>query len=403
MIKLKINIAKVTNGVDLPKKVDDRRTLFYEMVVSQQDACHPVIRIPFHPSLDDDIVVSLWNSRVNVPEDFALEGSMAGTIARFSSYPLQIHFYKIEKDDDNVAADDRIDRIGFKRHIMEETSKTQDVPALVILEGSETAVLGQCSFISEFKFVREDELTPLHVLDEVKLEKNDWGSPLWLTQREFYGSTGVTSSHYVHRENLDRAINSFLLKFVNKKFTSLCHMLMVYGKIMKFGRMRYQNDTAFAETGRSDDAGDSLIELTTTGDCEDFAHFYMRVIRMLVKIYRYILVEHQDSDLYTKCELLAKEYVAFNYICRVMLSRGPEFHSTMLIVPRTGENPVISFEVTDVDKSYTLPSDEFNRWHDRHYFLVEPIVIHRLNRTEHPKSPKDVSTLTVSDLFPYNY
>lgn len=398
MYRLKINPRKVTNGRDLPREPEEG-LLFYELVVTQHDYSHPVLRVPFHPNVDDDITITLWHDSVEVPEELALRESMSGRVGRWTFYPLEIHFYKVVTDVDEDDYDERIERIGFERHIQEGTSVVQDVPSFVI--NSHDDMPPPRKYMSEFTFTDAASLTPLRPLTEVKLDKSDWGSQSWLTQREFYSTSGVTSSHPVHRENLDRAINKFLVRYRDKTFPSLCDMLVEYGKVMKMGRMRYKSDTKFATTGVPSDAGDALVELTTKGDCEDFAHFYMRNIRMLAKIFKYVL--DKSSDLYSKCEMLANEYVAFNYICRVQLSHGPEFHSTMLVVPRTEQHPMISFEVTDPEKSYTLPSKEFDEWHDQHYFLLEPICIHRLNRKEKPRSPSDISKLTVQTLFPYNY
>ena len=245
------------------------------------------------------------------------------------------------------------------------------------------------------------KLTPL---DEVTLTKGGWGSTrLWLTQRHFYGTTNVTSSDPIHRDNLERAINKFLIKYKNKKFSSLKDLLVEYGIMLKVGRIKYKPDTTFAENGVPGDAGDALIELTSKGDCEDFGHFYMRTIRMLANIYKFVLTD-SASDLYQKCHVLEHEYMAFNYICRVLVNGAKEFHSTMMLIPRraTGAYPVISYEVTDTPKSYSLPDETFDRWHINHYFILDSLCIHRLNRTTNPKSVS-IPKLNGENLFLYNY
>lgn len=398
MFKLRLNMKKIANGVDIP--VDAEKGLyFYEMTVTEKDYCHPIIRLPFHPEKDDEVVLELWDKDVEIPHDRAISASMKGTVARFGEYPLEFHFYKVMRDESEEIYDKKLERIAYKRHIKEGTSSIQDVAAFKI-ESEKDKSPSKMNFVTEFTRVSKDDFDRLVIIDEAVLDKEEWGSPSWLTQREFYGSSGVTLSNFVHRENLEVAIKKFLLRYKTKTFETIRDMLVEFGKILRTGRIRYEVDHSFAKTAVSSDAGDALMEMTTKGDCEDFGHFYMRNIRMLCKIYKYVLDE--KSDLYQKCKTLENEYVAFNYICRVVLSRGPEFHSTMLIIPFNDENPVISFEVTDVDKSYTLPDEEFNQWHDAHYFILEPILIHRLNRKKVHKSVP-VDQLTISKLLLYNY
>ena len=163
------------------------------------------------------------------------------------------------------------------------------------------------------------------------------------------------------------------------------------------------SDKNFANPKINDDFGDALIELTSKGDCEDFGHFYMRTIRMLTNIYKYMLPD-SNTDLYKKCQVLENEYVAFNYICKVEINNQEQYHSTMLIVPREQKEdcPVISFEVTHPDKSYSLPNEEFNTWHKKHYFILDSIYIHRLNRIREPISGK-ISDLCYNKLLFFNY
>jgi hypothetical protein len=401
MFKLRINIKKIANGVDIPKEVEGG-LYFYELVVTEKDYLHPITRIPFHPDVDDDITLELWESNIEIPPHGAIGGSMGGTVVRFNEYPLEFHFYKVMGDESEELYDERLERIGYKRHIQEGTSSTQDVASFSIRGGKDKPPRS-INYIMEFTREPSDRFNYLKIIDEAVLDRNEWGSPKWLTQRNFYGSTGVTVSNFVHRENLEVAIKHFLQRYKTKTFNTICDMLVEFGKVMRVGRIRYESDKAFAESGVPTDAGDALVEITTKGDCEDFGHFYMRNIRMLCRIYKYLLDD--TCDLYYKCKTVADEYVAFNYICRVQLSHGLEFHSTMLLVPFTNANPVISFEVTDTDKSYTLPSKEFEKWHTDSYFILEQICIHRLNRKGGPREQNSVpiEDLTISNLFLYNY
>jgi hypothetical protein len=400
MFVLSVDTKKVTNDRDLPSK-PEKGLLFYEMVIAHQDCTHPIIRAPFHPSRGTPTLdIELWRHDITVPDKSVIDNNMSGLVARYKSLPLEIHFYKVMGD---VDEDDGpvMDRLAYKRHIREDTSDIQDITSFKITkEGIPESHTP--SYLTRFYFVNNQgqELVPLN---EVKLTTKGWGATqLWLTQRNFYGTTSVTSSNSIHRENLECAINKFLKKYKNKTFRSIKDLLVEYGVVLKVGRIKYESDTVFAENGVPGDAGDTLIELSSKGDCEDFGHFYMRTIRMLTRIYKFVL--DPTSDLYKKCHVLETEYLAYNYICRVLVMGSKEFHSTMLLIPRTAtdNNSVISFEVTDPEKSYTLPDTEFDKWHLEHYFLLDSISIHRLNRTTTPLSPP-LDKVNGENLFLYNY
>jgi hypothetical protein len=394
MFKLKINVNKVTNGRDLPRVADDG-LLFYEMVVTQHDFAHPILRVAFHPTKGPSVIdLELWRHDVVIPAENITKHSMSGTIARYDTLPLEIHFYKVLEDvDENEGP--KLEGIVYRRHIHEGTSATQDVASFVITGERRAAP----KYLDEFVFIDID--AKLRPLEEVKLTQGQWERRMWLTQRKFYGTSNVTISNPIHKNNLEITIRRFLQKYKNKKFDTLLALLVEFGKSLIVGRIKYEHDTKFADTGVSGDAGDVLIELTSKGDCEDFGHFYMRTIRMLSSIYKFILPP--ASDLYHKCQTLAENYIPYNLICRVFVNGVKDFHSTMLLVPRTSEYPVISYEVTDPVKSYILPNKTYDSWHAEHYFLLDHIGIHRLNRTNEMPKSTSINDLTVENLFIYNY
>lgn len=357
---------------DLPKSKEPG-ILFYELVVKDSFA-KPILRVPF---LDEVIHLQLWRHDSEMP-DANLDRSMSGTVARYDSLPLNFHFYKIMGGDGEPT-------IAFKRHV---TSAVQDVSSFTL---------------STEKDVRFTNVAPMSPLKDVPLYERR-GGRRWLTQREFYGTTAVTSSNPIHRDNLERAIHGFLQRYKSKTFDSVLAMLIEYGIVMKMGRVKYKNDTEFANSGVRGDSGDALVELTTQGDCEDFGHFYMRTIRMLTNIFPFILTD-TESDLYKKCLTVRDQYVAFNYICRVLVNGNQEFHSTMLIVPNKThvDTPVLSYEVTDPTKSYALPDKEFDKWHSESYFMLDANFIHRLNRSTDPHKSPPVNLINISNLLLYNY
>lgn len=397
MFKLKINTKKVANGHDLPK-TPEPGLMFYEMVITQHDFAHPVIRVAFKDGPDID--VELYRHDVEVPETTITDNSMAGTVARYESLPLEIHFYKVMEDLDEEDGP-KLDGLVYKRHIYEGTSAVQDVASFRIDKEGDVQRMRTPKYITKFTFVAKEELNELKAIDEVPITRKSGERRMWLTQRQFYSTTNVTMSNPVHKENLTRAVRLFLQKNQHVKYDTLLSALIDFGNALVIGRIKYEHDTPFAETGISGDAGDALIELTSKGDCEDFGHFYMRMFRMLSSIYKFVIPD--TCDLYQKCRQLEEQYIPYNMICRVLVRGRKDFHSTLLVVPRTKANPVISYEVTDPEKSYTLPNKSYNKWHIDHYFLLDHLGIHRLNREKGEYESGPIDQLTVGKMLIYNY
>jgi hypothetical protein len=335
---------------------------------------------------------------MEVPAKNITDRSMAATVARYESLPLEIHFYKVMEDADDECGP-KMNGLVYKRHIYEGTSAVQDVASFKIDKEGMKQGTRRPPCLTEFRFVTPGK--KLIALDEVPVTHKRGEHRMWLTQRQFYSTSNVTMSTPIHKENLTIAVRAFLQKNQNTTFDTLLSVLIGFGNTMVKGRIKYEHDVTFAGTGESGDAGDALIELTSKGDCEDFGHFYMRMFRMLVSIYKFVIPD--TCDLYRKCKTLEEEYIPYNMICRVVVRGRKDFHSTMLVVPRTNANPVISFEVTDPDKSYTLPDEKYNKWHIEHYFLLDSLGIHRLNREEGDHKSGPVDQLTVDKLYVYNY
>lgn len=143
-------------------------------------------------------------------------------------------------------------------------------------------------------------------------------------------------------------------------------------------RLEYQNDVSFYSIKNSTDAGDSLIEQSRVGDCEDFAHFFMRNFTM-IQLYGKFL------DPVNKCmQLIYKYYKPWFYICKIKMNGVIQFHCTMLLVPSNEKLYSISFEVTNPNKSYIVDSkdSDFFKWHVESYLLMNPRVIIEINNDD---------------------
>ena len=172
MFKLRINLTKIANGIDLPKETE-RGLHFYELVVTEKDYCHPVTRIPFHPDMDDEVTLELWEKGVEIPTDRAIGGSMKGTVARFDEYPLEFHFYKVMTDQSEEIYDKKLERIGYKRHIKEGTSSIQDVASFSIKDGKDKTP-ERVNYIKEFIREPADKFNDLQIIDEAVLDKDQF-------------------------------------------------------------------------------------------------------------------------------------------------------------------------------------------------------------------------------------
>lgn len=373
LIKFKIVFdRRLFNDRYLPRNDDEDTLLFYEFVVRGEGRA--LLRIPFRHDTDS-WKVEIYTGGGTPPRNRA-PLSMAPHVLATGNSPLTFHVYKIVQGSNNK------DHIGFVRQITEGSSDEQDVPVWV--EGEPPP-----PFITAL--TRHEAVPALPPVTDIPLKETIFGgSQYWMTQRAFYRSSHTTSDDMVHRENIEVFVRQFVKKYTGRTFDTLCNMLVQIGRTLVKNRVRYTPDTVFAQSGAvPGDSGDALVELTTTGDCEDFGHMYMRVFRMIAATYKY-LIPDKESDIYAKCKLLAEEYVPYTYICQVSIGGRLEFHSTMLILPQTPKHPVISFEVTNPDKSYTLPSKEFDDWHKQSYFLVDNYFLYRIQAR--------IDSLTVQDV-----
>lgn len=359
--KFTINLKKIQNDVILPKSIE-KSVLYYEIVVKNNDVT--ILRIPFKNEekwklelydMDDTIN----NNRITL--------SMLPHVVRFNSkYDTTFHACKIVHDIDDEEGP-IIKRIGYETHIKEGTSDDQDISFFTLSNSIP-------HFIEDFKSFGVEKIS---LIDELPLHEHSFNTQYWLTQREFYSTTHVTLSNNVHRENI-QLISDFLDKYKRYSFKNTLELLILLSNSLTNNRIKYKIDCKFAQYAVTSDAGNIEIETSSRGDCEDFAHFYMRIFRTLCGTYKYF-IKNMDSNIYNKCNDLATNYIPFNFICQVKLSRGLEFHSTMIIIPITKKLSTISFEVTNPKKSYILPSKEYNEWHNNGYFLVDNYFISRVN------------------------
>lgn len=384
--KFTIDLQLLLNGNILPKN-EENNVYFYELVIKNgEDA---ILRIPFN-HYDKEWKVELYDNETQINVN-RIQLSMAPHVVRFDkSKDIFFHAVKVTFDIDEHEGP-IIDRIGYATHIKEGTSDIHDVPFFHLKGNGTTKKVP--SYFKDFQVFENTE--KLKEITELPLHDYGFKSQYWLTQRAFYSTSHVTLCNHVHRENIQLLRDGFFNKYKNYKFPSLLDMLVKVAKVMTKGRIKYKVDKKFAQTTVSTDAGDILIETSSQGDCEDFGHFYMRIFRTLVSIYKYF-VKDKKSDMFINCKMLEENYTCFNFICQVKQNGQLEFHSTMMIIPSNIKWQVLSFEVTNPKKSYILPSTDYHEWHNENYFLVDNYFVSKVNKVSLEK-------IALSELEFFNY
>jgi len=336
--------------------LDKKNVLFFEFVIKCNG--NVILRIPFGKQKRHHIELYGHDDKIN---NNRILQSMSPSVARVdTNAPITCHFNKVIEVNDNI---------GIITNIMEQTSSTQDI---TVFEIPNTRFP---PFITEFTVF--DKIPKLNQIHELKLIENKLNSKYWLTQRNFYSSSHTTNDQYCHKQNLHLLIHEFYRKFEHYENMTLLSMLVELGNVMTKDRLIYHCDTPFTKGGKYTDTGNASIETSTTGDCEDFGHFYMRIFRLMASTYHLVL-NNKSSKLYKLCHEFASFYTPMLFICQINQGGGLEFHCTMMIMSSNIDKyPNISFEVTNPSISTLLPSRKFYSWHKDQYFLVDNYFIAR--------------------------
>lgn len=317
----------------------DANPLFLEIVIKQNNI--PLVRIPYHG--DEKKKVELYGDMDEINTNRVLLSNLPSVVRYKGHDPngITLHVNKVV-----VTANKKI---GIITNIQEDSSNTQDVTLFTI--GGSARVP---PFVVDYKTF--DELCPVTRVDEISIHENVL--TYWMTQREFYSTCHITQHNHVHKENISLVVD-FCNDNKNTKFKSLLDMLIKFGNTITKDRLEYHCDMLFDRPSMAGDGGNSSIETSVVGDCEDFGHYYMRVFRLLMSTYRYI-VDDKTSPLFKLCKVLSLKYIPFFIICQVLQDNVLQFHCTMMLISRdTTKHKNISFEVTNPCLSTYLPSDEF--------------------------------------------
>jgi len=370
LLKFKIDLDALADGTALPRDPEPG-LLFYEIVIRGDNV--PLLRVPFKKG--GMFSVELYSDDVNInPDRVNLSNSPHISRVRDINKPITFHCNKVFYVNG---------RVRYRNHIQEDTSDDQHVPFLTWSQPARDAADGR--YIKEFALHKEGT-----VLSASGSKSLSAGGLIyrWHTQRHFYGTMHVTENDETHRRNIE-----IILKFLaNTGAVKVFDMLLEFGNELVSGHgIEFFQDTCYAASTRETDAGCDHLEIEGAGDCEDYAHMFMRVLRTLCAVYDF--APRLRKPLRDALDVLRDEYVPLVCICQIKCNGRYQFHSTMMVVPKSKSNPVISFEVTNPSRSYVLPDPEYTHWHNNIYFLLDNYFMASYN-----ESKTDVTQLTLKDL-----
>jgi hypothetical protein len=368
-LRVDVAVKDLFDGKVLPRwREGDPEVLAYDLVFRQGDL--DLLKIPFTKSTGK-LTAILFDRGSAIPPHLFRHSSRP-IVARYEeeSEVIKIFIYKIRRDEKH--------RVGYERRIGPRSSQ-QDTPALLI----HPLYPSQATTHTGFRVKALTPVGPLRPVGTVHLYKGDPSSPVWYTQAAFYRTCHVSSNNAVQAMDLRAILENYAL--TAEPTTDILTMLVEFANVVSDGFV-YREDVEWVRPTTGGDYGDARLEISRFGDCEDFAHFYMRIFRLMMACYG--LVFRPSDPMFTLWRTFADNYVPLVYICRVQLGRSVEYHSTMLMVPhRAAAAKPISFEVTNPQKSVVLDSpasvEEFYSWHPESYFLVDNYFIARIEGPVH--------------------
>lgn len=370
-IRFRLIFKNIFNNRDLPHVESLENVKCYELEISQDDKA--LLRIPFNEN-SKKLIIELYDNDTVIGPDRLLHtnipaiGRLKHKISK--ECPVKFKIYKIVY----------FKKVGFVRKITNFESNDQNEVVFTI---EDPACLHKMdNWVNQFSTHRGKTFK---IQRSLKLRTGLFKNVSWLTQREFYGSCCINECETVEIVNIDKINSAFLKPYANKKFENTLELLKTFGcSISK--DIQYHNDVMFEKSGVSTDAGDSMIEMTAIGDCEDFAHFYMRQFRILMNIYMFFL--NEDDALVNQIKNIYNNYIPMICICQVELHGKPQFHSTLMLLSDSLTN--IGFEVTDPEFTMYVDDKEYLEIHKEHFFLLTNHHIVDVKGQSFNLKPKDV-------------
>jgi hypothetical protein len=364
-------------GVVVPTRTKvEPGVLFYDMVLSQNGI--PIVKFPFGTdgkltaaigsATEKKLTLYEYDSAIPNAEIY---GSCDSTVGRFiedRTVPLHFNVYKVFYVP--PGRDKQVSKMGYRSRIGHNS--VQDVPVFTLDvrdpgQGTEAfrVVVGRAGQTRE----------PIEELPIFDL------GPHWETQRPLFGTCHYASSNELQFLDLRDIVQKFVEPHRQTLFEDGHHLLKTFLDCMG-GAFVFESDAHFEDPTLPNDAGDTKLELSGAGDCEDFTHFYMRTIRLLLSTFSWLVAE--STSIHVQCTTLLKHYIPFAHVCLVHNSkkRVDEYHCTMLLVPKraAGGYMTKSLEVTDplrlsFDTANLTQRLDFHALHVASYFLVDSLFL----------------------------
>jgi len=364
MLLLKCNLNALFDGKVLGGKFSERpENAFYAFSVVQ---CETAILVKyFSPETAQKVDLCLFR-RDQVVGPKWLKLTMDQRVARLINDTAEctVHVYRIDFDGEDVEV---------VRMITPTTSQTQNES---IFRFDPTSLqVSKNKYCSAKRVLTSNSKSPF--LDKIPLEEDHPNSPLWNTQREFYGTMHYDKNYETMKVNLCKVL-PFLMSMNKEQYkdTSLMAFLTSFGKAMLEG-IKYRSDVSFSNKCTSSDFGDAQIEITGAGDCEDMAHMFMRSFRTLIDVYP-CAQQLRGSAVCKKLTSFKQSYVPLVMICLIDEGGSLRYHSTILLVRRDNSRRNIRFEVTCPESSVEIDDKEYYKRNPEQYFAVDNLFVARL-------------------------
>lgn len=365
--ELKINFSAFFDGITLPKKLDkDPFAIFYTIVFKQNSKV--ILRKNFDKNTPNTMFYIFFP--MTRMSKIYLKKSTDQVVGRMRNQkdPIFVHVYKILRDG-NI--------IGIIRNIARQSSR-QDMPMYRIDLNNPKST----TKITVRKHMNQQEFTKVPTL---KIYEKSFKSPTWYTQRNFYSTCHYDLTMEAQEKNLTKIVNYLIGASKKKTFDNALDFLLHFGAAIT-KRIHYMSDTEFGNIDVNNDRGDAKLDFSHWGDCEDFAHYFMRMFRLLMDVYDKVEID-KKSSVYRWIKYVKLNYVPLIYVCRVKLKGVLQYHATLLFIRKHEGVQNISFEVTDQkDKEFSMvvygENSTFYTWHIESYFLVDGNFISRINHKE---------------------
>ncbi|GBG29789.1 Hypothetical Protein FCC1311_060092 [Hondaea fermentalgiana] len=313
--------------------------------------CEQSGRIFAIATLDPNHFASSPPSFVVYDYDEKIDGALS--VANAHRFPkdcssFALHMYAFQFVGKQVFLERRIGRLGGE----------QDSP----LESELPTRSERLSFTTQYCAIDFNEAASRGVQRPEKLfvtsshgRKLDWEVP-----REFYAKMACASSFYQRLECARILEHRVMTPSEDSAWASVrarweeggdwvLPFFRAFGDILS--DIKYESDVEFMHPDRPTDLGDAAVEFTGTGDCEDMAHFSIRMLTQFVDTAQLQLRRRNDPHakfLRAAADTIGQTYRPMVQICKIENREGnEEYHSTVLLIALKDGFDAIGFEPTN--------------------------------------------------------